>query len=249
MTREQMGVATVSVDVNFDGPAGRDATVTRLLELLDRYAVPATWALPAPGKCTIAPRVLESGASHEIAILGDARWVGQTAGRGRFALELARRASEARDAGFTVRGLAVTGAQVPRDHYDLLVKHGISAVRQPRSVPGRRLRHLQPQSLRHGVMEIPPSAVVPESRRWLSRGAGRVAIVRAAAAAEVAHLVVDAARCATDDPRLRAVESALRDICRRCGDGTLRVATLDDLAEEATAAAPAVRARSILRAA
>jgi hypothetical protein len=182
---------------------------------------------------------------------GDEAWVGPTAGRRSFATELSRRTSAARDAGLTVHALATSGSRIPRDHYDLLVKHDIRVVRQPESGAGRRAGPVTPQSLRHGVWEIPPSAVLPRRGAWWGRGVGaaRSAVRRIAAGAGIAHVVLDAAGLAIDDPRLHSVENILRLISRRRDAGVIHAATLTPLAEELGRPAASVPTRSILRAA
>lgn len=263
MAREQLGTLTISVDLTTSGQEraaadrGETATLTRLLELFDLYDVPATWAAPDPAKAALRDRILAAEVGHEFAILGDAAWVGATAGRRCFATELAHRTVAARSAGLAIASLVVQDAVVPREHYDLLIKHNITVVRQPRRAANRWLADDQPRPLRHGVWETPPSIVMPRSgafarhaKLW-GHGAGAVRSVtqRAVKLSCLAHLALDAGRLTREDPRLQAVENVLRFVARRCGRGALRTATLAPLAREWSSPARTFPARSILRAA
>src|SRR5688572_29258321 len=64
------------------------AGVTKqLIDLMDIHGMPATWAVSDPAHSAATSRILRSAVPHELAILGDANWLGQEAGRTRFARE------------------------------------------------------------------------------------------------------------------------------------------------------------------
>src|SRR5262245_42401944 len=78
----------------------RLADVTRrLVECFDSNRLPATWAVNDPAHSAATSLLIRSAVAHDLAILGDANWIGPTAGRTRFARELSRRLSQARAAG------------------------------------------------------------------------------------------------------------------------------------------------------
>src|SRR5690554_2760107 len=65
--------------------------IEALVEILDSYRLAATWAVGDPAHSAVTTLVTRSSVPHELALLGDHHWVGPTAGRTRFARELARR--------------------------------------------------------------------------------------------------------------------------------------------------------------
>jgi hypothetical protein len=251
MVDEQMGAAVISIDVSALGPPNREAMLTRLLALMDDFQVAATWAIPEPADCEATAQILSSRVRHEIAILGDSGWIGEAAGRPAFACNLARRIITAQAAGVTIRALACRTACVPRSEFDLLVKHNIAVVRQPRPNPGRAIADLQPQPLRHGVWELPATIELPHANAWWGAGAkaARNSIVRAAAMHCVAHVAIDVASLAACDPRLHAAKVVLQAIADGRHRGEIESATLGALANRLSRPIQVASARSILRAA
>ena len=130
--------------------------VRHMLHLADENQLPVTWAVSDPAYSAATPLILRSAGAHELAILGDANWVGPTAGRTRFARELARRVSQARAAGINLKTLVPRVESVHR-HIDLVIKQQISAVagvEPPQANRGLAI----PRALHYGVWEIPVSA-------------------------------------------------------------------------------------------
>jgi hypothetical protein len=257
MAFEQLGVVTITVDLSPGGAGRRNilsprgSALTRLLELFDLYEIPATWGAAEPAATDQVEEILAAQARHEIALLGNATWVGAAAGRPHFAGELARRVTAARAAALNIRALLVAGVRVPREHYDLLIKHQLAVVRQPRVTSQRAVNDGQPLALRHGLWESPAACVIPRLGPIWGRGgaAARAAVRRAIASGGVVHVAFDVAALAADDPRMHTAESLLRYVARCCGRGALRAATLSNLAEEWSRPHAATPARSILRAA
>jgi hypothetical protein len=219
--------------------------------LFDLYEIPATWGAAEPAATEVVEEILAAQGPHEIALLGNAAWVGAAAGRPHFAGELARRVTAARAMGLGLRALLLAATRVPREHYDLLIKHQMSVVRQPRATALRALGDLQPLPLRHGLWESPAACVLPRLGPIWGRGGvlARTAVRKAIASRGVAHVAFDVAALAADDPRMQAVEGLLRYVARSCGRGALRAATLSQLAEDWSRPHAANPARSILRAA
>src|SRR5262245_3172406 len=70
-----------------------------LLKLSTAYEMPFTWAVSDPAFSAAKEAIMQSTLPQEIALLGDATWVGATAGRARFRRELSRRVSAAESQG------------------------------------------------------------------------------------------------------------------------------------------------------
>ena len=76
-------VLTISVDLECDVADTRlarqcppEATADQLLEIFARYELPATWSLGDPTIAGPTERIASHHAGHEIALAGDASWVG-----------------------------------------------------------------------------------------------------------------------------------------------------------------------------
>lgn len=244
------GILTISIDV--DSNAGRAGqTVPSCAELLHKHQLPATWAFAEPG-APLAERLSRSGCGHEIALLGDASWVGRSAGRGRFAHQLAERLHRASEAGVAVSSLAVNGAALG-DQADLAIKHGITAVRQ--APPDAKLATAAPgRSLQGGVWNFPVGMALPGPSCWLLGGGGggraRAAIDQVIAQRSTVHLVIDAARLvARGSGAWRVLEGVLRYSSGRRAQGLLDVIGLREMTARLTAQYQARPSRSILRSA
>ena len=250
---------TVSIDLEHDAahvdPAPRrvlSELTTRLLELLARFEMLATFAVADPAVSAARERIVAARRGHELAILGNASWVGPAAGRARFASELERRAARARDEGLTIHTLVLKTA-LPIDHCDLAIKEGIIAVRHPSVEPtAGSPRRLQPQTLRFGLWGFPVSVTLPASSRWLPGGGGsraaRLAIDEAVCGHGLVQVVVDAPQLAARGPSaLRVLERVLQHAARRRASGLLEVASLGTIARKLAAANHGQPSRSILR--
>jgi hypothetical protein len=99
-----------------------------LLKLSAAYEMPFTWAVSDPAFSAAKEAILQSPLAQEIALLGDATWVGATAGRARFARELSRRVTAAQSHDIAIRSLVLRDAE-PDDNLDLLRQHGIESLR------------------------------------------------------------------------------------------------------------------------
>jgi hypothetical protein len=172
-------VLTVSIDVDADAAQNsvashRDvaAVTDRLLEMLAHRQIAATWALAEPSASSATERIVTRPAGHEIALLGDATWVGAQCGRGVFGRELTRRLAAAQAMGLVITTLAVRGAEVDSQG-DLACKQGITAVRHERNDVARKPRgRMQPGTLRFGLWSFPVSHALPGNNRWLPGGGG-----------------------------------------------------------------------------
>lgn len=247
------GIFTLSIDLDLDPsrPAqGQlrplEEITDRLIRLLAKYDVPATWGLADPAVSAARDTLAGAKPGHEIAILGDPSWVGHEAGRSRFARELTRRTTRARAAGLAVSTLLLRAANLT-DHLDIAVKHGITAVRNSAVVRSRA-----PQQLRYGLWHIPASEQLPGASRWRIGGGGGWSIGRQIRLAgqpySVVHVAVDALRMAERGAgALHVLESVVRQAAAQRVRGSLAIETLAVTARRLTGARVSLPSRSILR--
>jgi hypothetical protein len=226
------------------------ANLTRqLVELADSLRLGVTWAVGDPAYSAATSLVTRSDIAHELAVLGDPNWLGPTAGRTRFARELARRVSHARAAGIDVVTLVPRVADVQRD-IDLVIKQRIRAVAGVGDAAAARVRLPGPRALHYGVWELPVTCRLPLRRGWFS-GSGRSvlrAIGRAARAGATFHLVIDAP--AVEREGLHAENTVVRLLTHAAqlrDRGLMRCETLGAAAARLSDVPVASPQRSILR--
>jgi hypothetical protein len=212
----------------------------------------ATWAVADPAVSAARARIAAARGGHELAILGDASWVGREAGRGRFARELARRTARARELGVAIDTLVLKSV-LPIDHCDLAIKEGIVAARHL-SAPhlARSTGRLQPRTLRFGLWGFPVSIALPGTSRWLPGGGGtraaRLAVDEAAGGQGMVQLTIDAPRLAARGaPAVRVLIRVLEHIERRRRHGLVEVTTLGATARKLAGENRGEPSRSILR--
>jgi hypothetical protein len=209
-TWQQYHVGHLNVTVQLDSTAeGRSverhrqmAKVARqLIATMDAEQIPATWVVSDPAYSAATSLILKSPVNHELAILGDANWVGPTAGRTRFARELVRRISQARATGLNVTTLVPNVAPID-EHIDLVVKQQITAVVGLR-MPAATRQSLEPRAIHYGVWELPVSASLPMKATWFRSGERSIwrGIQRTAKEAGAFHLLIDAAAIAAAGQR------------------------------------------------
>jgi len=252
-----VGVLIVSVDLEPGMEQTRADQPRRLVEVIDwliatfnRLGMRATWAAADPVHSAATERLLASGVGHEMALSGDAGWVGPRAGRARFAQELTRRLYGSRAAGIPVTSLVPRNVE-PEAHVDLLVKHGVTAVRGG-TTDRRSRRSWRPRPVRFGLWEMPVAARVPGGRGWTAGyrpGLGiRRGLRRAVRQRSLHHLAVDAWQMAAIGEReRRSLDVTLRAADRLRERRVLRIVTLAEMAAELSAVPYTTPARSILR--
>jgi hypothetical protein len=190
-------MATVQLDPVADSRSverqkGLASVTGKLIDLMNKHRLSTTWAVNDPAHSAATSQILRSEVPQEFAILGDANWLGPTAGRTRFARELSRRVAQARSAGLSVHTLVPRVAPIEQD-VDLIVKQQIMAVAgidasAPTTV------NSSPLALHFGVWEIPVTHKLPARSGWFSSGGWSTwRRVRAAARdAAFFHLLIDA---------------------------------------------------------
>ncbi len=252
------GVLAISVDMESDPlrPMERrpsfDDFSGRLLALLVKYRAAATWGLADVGASVVAGWIMQAQAGHELAILGDASWVGSDAGRTRFSRELNRRLTLARAGGHEISAVMLRGIELG-EHTDVLIKQGIMAIGNAGRLPAgwfrRRRIDNSPQAIRFGLWQIPASRRLTGTSDWLwSAGLkSRRGIDRAVRTKSVYHLAIDAAALAACGRSvLAAIEKILRHASRRRDEAALRMTTLSGAAALLMGDRRSMPARSIL---
>lgn len=137
MSHFSSGSVTLSIDLELeisratpDQLRWLDELTPDLVALLDRQAIPATWAVADPARSAATEAILNAQQPHELAVLGDRSWLGWGAGGPRASRELARRITGAAARQIQVRTLVLRNessfaAGLP------LGELGIRVVRQP----------------------------------------------------------------------------------------------------------------------
>jgi hypothetical protein len=254
----QGGLVILSIDLELEigshGPQDEsrlDEIRTHLVRLTQQHALPATWAVADPLLSAASEAVLAANVGHELAVLGDRSWMGHGAGRTRLARELTRRFTSARNAGLPVSTLVLRNVEQVPD-FDLLLGHGVTAVRNPAVDSAVLARNLATPPLRYGIWQAPTAWSIPPRPRWWTSLAWQIQrqIRRAARSGGTLHLQIDAPRLVASGPEaLTAIDSALTRIAAYRTASRLEVKTLGQLAQEWHQSHATTPTRSILRAA
>ena len=237
------------VDRNLNRHRGLAKVTDELFEMFNRHRLPATWAVGDPAHSAATGLVAGSETKHGLALLGDRYWIGKTAGRTRFARELARRVSQSRTAGIETVTLVPRVAPVA-EHIDLVVKHGICAVVATAGETTKRPAATGVRALHYGVWEFTATERLPRRTSWLT-GSGwwlYRAVRRAAQRADTFHLVIDAAAVETAGrSATRSIERLLRQVAKLRQRELVKVETLSAAAKRLSDLPAAKPQRSILR--
>ena len=250
------GIVTISIDLeleieHYTSHAQRhlDRVRSQLIELLEVHQIPATWAVADPARSAASEPILASRVRHEIAVLGDRAWVGYGAGRLRLQRELARRFDGARRVGMAVTTLALCNSDRLLD-LDLLLEHGITAIRGPAVDSALEARRLGSKPARHGIWQAPTAWMLPPRGAWwlLSAWGVRREIQRAASEGSLLHLEISAPRLIElGEPAAQIVENAIAALASQRDQGQLQVLTLAAIAGEALSLRVPAPSHSILR--
>jgi hypothetical protein len=237
------------VDRNLDRHRGLAQVTEDLFEMLNRHRLPATWAVGDPAHSAVAGLVAASEARHGLALLGDHYWIGETAGRTRFARELARRVSQARTAGIEAVTLMPRVAPIA-EHIDLVVKQGIRAVVETTGDSSKRQLTTGPRALHYGVWEFSATERLPLRSTWLPGGGWKLfrKIRRAASEAATIHVVIDAS--AVEEigrSAINTIERLMQRVAKLRDRGLVQVETLGAAAARLSDLPVATPQRSILR--
>jgi hypothetical protein len=247
------GRLVISVDLELAAHAGSleqqrklELVTSHLTDLLTRQQMPATFAVADPRHSAASEAILASRVGHEVAILGDASWVGRGAGRERFARELERRIHSARSAGMQISSLLLRQVELA-ENFDLLVKHQITAIR-----PGASRDADQPELLRFGMWQMPVHLRLPRKAGWFASNVSvaKRGLASAVKNAGVFHLAIDAGQLAEGDTaKLSEVERILAQAAELRSSEQLEILSLQQLADRLDRPSDSAPLRSILRAA
>lgn len=225
----------LGISVEADGPEAADgpssAPLEQLLELLNSLGFGATWVFAHPGRSDWARRLTREGSGHEVALAGDASWIGAVAGRTRFARELKLRIEEAQAAGMTIDTLALRSAELT-EHLDLLVKQRIRLIRRTLDPALRPTLYFEPQSTRFGVWRVPSPVLFPGNAPWWFGGDDfrlRHWAQRAIHARAVMHVAVDGS--SLDAANLRSMRRFLTHVRDLSAHGSIQVERLSRISD------------------
>ncbi len=223
-------------------------TTRRLISLADSQRLPVTWAVSDPAHSAATSLILQSEVEHEMAILGDANWVGATAGRTRFARELVRRLTQARATGLNVTSFVPHVAHI-ENHIDLVVKQHVTAVAglEPKDSTHR---HAPPRAMHYGVWELPVSESMPlPHSRFFSRKRSLWKRIRHTARdAGTFHLMISAPAIAgSGESAAKPVDWIIRRIALLRDRGIVQVETMRSVSARLSNVPASRPQRSILR--
>lgn len=135
---------SVTISIDLEPPEGEtppreadEAVVRALVDQLGEAGIAATWFAAEPATSTALHQALDANCGHEAAIAMVGNWSGHENGRSRFATEFLRRKRAAERANIAVTALT-TSEGTPPESFELLVRHGISAIRTVGSKTARR---------------------------------------------------------------------------------------------------------------
>jgi hypothetical protein len=262
--RPTHGVFLISIDVAGDSTAtsnsNRSAAMADsaatldaakwLLQLLDQCRLPATWFLAGPGTNVLRSQVIGAVVKHEVGLLV-VESGGDSLGRLEFRQNLQRRVLAARAAGIEITSLAAkTSRRI--EHLDLLVKHGIRAVRAGVGpTAGRPSGWSAVSTLRFGISSLPTTLEAADGSRWqhwIKAWENRRHITAAARQCQYCHLALDIRTLAKSGAR-EALRQTLRVASRLAVVEQIRAETVSSVASYLMATPSTPRAQSILRAA
>ena len=258
------GALVISIDVGGEAPPSADVPAEPderacvldsshwILRLLDQYRLPATWFINGPDTSLLRSHILNSRGEHEIGLLiGDSG--GERLCRSAWAQSLQRRLLAARAAGVEITSVATHGTE-RMQHLDLLIKHGLRAVR-PGGIntyeEAKRSGWNAVTILRFGIVSLPTTSqftAVSSWRRWLNTRDLRRQIVNSAEDGQYCHWTIDI-RVARDPAIRDAIERILKSSARVLESGSLLAGTVSTVATSFLQRPATVPAQSILRAA
>jgi hypothetical protein len=256
-TWQQHTVGQILFTVGLD-PVGEELSIERhrrladlarrLVDLFSAYRLPATWAAASPSQSAVTSAVMRSEVKHELALLGDAGWVGPAISRSQVSRELARRVGLARSFGLGISSL-VPRAESVREHADVFVKQGISAVARMEAQETKGTQRATPRALHYGLWELPVTHRLPLRSSWFFGGRGLLRQMRGGAQdGTTFHLSVDAAAVEREGARPEAVIGRIiRGVAELRDRGLVRVETLSTAAARLAAVPAVAPQRSILR--
>jgi hypothetical protein len=250
----QDAVKTVTISIELELEIGRqsddrqcrlDDLAGELMALFDKHQLAGTWAVADPAHSAAAPAILASPVGHELAVLGDAAWLGPGVSRQRMERELARRFDGARQSGVNVSTLLLRNVREPLD-LELLLSSGVTAVAYWPAAPADESDRPSP---RYGLWHAPPAWRLPAASRWLP-AAWIIArrLRQPHRRTELLHVAIDsAALVERGESALAQIRCLMSQLARGREAGMWQVRTLQSLAAEALGERKSQPMRSILK--
>ena len=246
-------VVVFGVDVGgaLPGPAAAStdvASARQLANLLQRYQIPATWAV-TQFNSTIVRTVHDGSPQHEIALLWNEHATRRSADAFQLAGRLRDRVTEAADCGLILQSIAAD----PRGMlpYHSLSRYGFRSLRTTRTCGTQAAGTIQPQSLRHGLWGVPVSCFWPHASRFMQVFSLRTLMYQTRVVAQghdALHVVIDLPMLQSSGTgcwqQLERLLQQTQQLRTECGLRTCRLADIDVMVRADIAAQPA---RSILR--
>ncbi|MEX2140916.1 MAG: hypothetical protein WD894_16750 [Pirellulales bacterium] len=265
--RPTYGVFVISVDVAGDSAgvsssnrsialAEAAATLNAtewLRQLLDQYRLPATWFFADPGTSALRSQVVNAEMEHEVGLLVADDDSGSRT-RFEFGQNLQRRLLAARATGLEISSLATLTAR-KIEHLDLLVKHGIRALRL--GAANSFCNGAGPSgwaavaTLRFGISNLPTTLQAvdaPRWQRWIKAWERRRHILAAARQRQYCHLMLDIHTLANSGAR-EVLRQTLGVAARLARASQIQVETVSAVAASLLSQPSTPCAQSILRAA
>ena len=236
-----VGGAGVTLSIDLEMAIGRqtkqgqerlEGVTAGLIELLDNQGISATWGVSNPALSAGRDVILTAKSRHEVAVLGERYWLGDGTTPSRLAQEFERRFEGARRAGLKVSTLLL---RQTAEHLDLnlLVGHGITAVRGPAVLASANSVDCRQGAMRFGTWQMPCPILLPSSGSWWQAEpwAFEQRLNRAIRREMPLHLVLDAGRLAErSDLGLPRVEKVIKRLGQLQQDQKLRFLTLAEIA-------------------
>ncbi len=244
-------VESAAVSLNAATRLDQNLIVERLLTLCDQYKIAGTWFFSQPSGEPAIGSIVARSTGHAIGMTIDAGSIG---GRSEFARKLRREQALLERRNIDLRSLQVDSTAAG-EHYDLLIKQGISIVD---CLPTGATRAAEPslgslRQLRHGLWTLPTA--LPATARGMTGSLcawwrATSTVLAAADGRKNCHLSIDLAQLSLRGMQWTLLAKVMRVQAGLRREGRLQIATAETFAAQATRVRqPLIAARSILRAA
>ena len=223
-----------------------DHITRRLLSLFEQHGLKATWAVADPAHSAATAAITASPLGHEVAVLGEACWLGPGAGRPRMSRELARRVGGARQRGIAVSTLILRDVTAPLD-LGLIRDQHISAISYPSN--SFSLAGSIPHGPRSGVWHAPAAWRMPLAPCWWQPFGWQLArrLGQASRAERIIHIAIDGNALVDQQERgLAQVAATIEQAARLHRAGKLAVGSMSSHAAEQRSHYTAQSAKSLL---
>jgi len=245
----KQATVTLSVDLgyspsrSFDEMAVHEQFATGLCEQLRDAQLTALWSVADPARDDLVKQVHAEG--HTAGILADRAWWVPGINQQQLDRQLTQRIGSAKSAGIEI--ISVVAPTAIDEHYQLLVSHGVKAVR----IAGHKTQAIRPSQVREGLWQTPATCGLPASSKWGLSGVYAVKRdIRKTASAGVTNVVLDLAKLAAKGKAgLRATGSVINFIRSQCDRGELQHRTIESVLNSAAPQRSPGPMKSVLRAA